>query len=387
MKNWNILRLLFLNVLVIDSLRNLPIIANLGSNLFLLYLITTFIFLIPVAYISRRIAEVGVAQGAASIYLFTQMELGHKMASLQEILLWVYNLLWYPTLIIFLGSFISPLLHLAISENQLALWILLPLVFLSLLPIRFSSSVSSLIALFGAIIPMSILAIYGFIHIFSFPAAQSFAYFVPKFSELKLEYVPTVFFSLMGIELATMHSDVLFTKESQWNTALWISIPVILFLLVGCGLAVWEFGNGQFLSALTSSFLKVFSFLPSRLTYLIIFLVALSVLSQAVFWMQATARGIVKAMTRETQWFKVRLTVIIQSIATLGIMLAIMKSPQFNTTFLTISNISVLLAVIYYAILMASYTKYCRQNAKNMRWAYIGIFGIIVLFVTTALTL
>ena len=111
MKKTNVLRLVCLNVLVIDSLRNLPIIARLGSNLLALYLLTALIFLLPVAQISRQIAKVGLRQkGGASVYQFIDMELGPRFAKAQSFLLWTYNLLWYPTLIIFLGSFLHTIL-------------------------------------------------------------------------------------------------------------------------------------------------------------------------------------------------------------------------------------------------------------------------------------
>lgn len=386
MKIWNILRLVFLNVLVIDSLRNLPIIGHLGSNLFALYLITALIFLIPVAYISRRIAEVGVGSGGASIYQFTEMELGRKAAFVQEILLWSYNALWYPTLILFLGHFAFPILHWSANANHLALWLLIPMMLLSSLPVRFSSTLSSVMALFGAILPMSVLAIYAFIHIHSQTAPAS-SYFLPHLSTIKLDYVPTVFFSLMGIELATMHSDVLFSKKQEWNIALWISIPIIIFLLVGCGLAVWELGEGQFLRSLTTTLLKIFSFLPHTVAAVIVLLVSISVLSQAIFWMQATARGITKATTKTTHPLKVRVAIFIQTLVTLFIMLGILSSKRFNHDFLYISNISVLLAIFYYAILMASYIKYCKQNRKGLFWALTGLLGLLVLLVTTILTL
>lgn len=381
MKIWNVLRLIFLNVLVIDSLRNLPIIASLGSNLFILYFITAIIFLLPVAYISRRIAEVGIEQGAASIYQFTAMELGKNFAVMQEIFLWAYNALWYPTLIIFLAQFVFPVLHLPTTQNHFAVWLLVPLMFLSALPVRFSSSVSSITALVGAIIPMSILAFYAFFHL------NSLHYFVPKFAEIKIDYVPTVFFSLMGIELATMHSDLLFSKKSEWNLALWISIPIILFLLIGCGLALSEFGQGLFLESLSATLMRVFDFFPAYVGKTVVIFVAISVLSQAVFWMQATARGITKAFTNETGWQKVRVAVLLQTIVTLVIMLGIQSHAAFNNAFLYISNLSVLLAVFYYAILMASYAKYCHQQKRGRSWAIIGIIGLIILGAITCLTL
>ncbi|MEM9242940.1 MAG: amino acid permease [Pseudomonadota bacterium] len=383
-----IIRLICINVLVIDSLRNLPIIANLGSNLFMLYIVAAVIFLIPVAYLSRRIAEVGLSTGAASIYQFTRMELGHRMAKLQEVFLWVYNVLWYPTLILFLGSFIAPIIKEPINANYLSLFFLIPMLLLSLLPILFSSSVSTVFALIGAIIPMSILSIYAFVTIFMHPSHSSLSYFMPHLGDLKLSYIPTVFFSLMGIEIATMHSDLLFSKKSQWNIALWISVVLIIFLLTGCGLAVWEMGQGHFLGALTISLMKVFSFVPvPHFSHLIILLIALSILAQAVFWMQATARGIVKAFSGGVDWLKVRLTVVLQTVITLIAMIGIIKYKSFNSAFIYVSNLSVLFAVFYYMILMSSYLKYCHTNKKRKTWGIIGAGGIVVLLITVLMTL
>lgn len=388
MKIWNITRLVCLNVLVIDSLRNLPIIAKLGSNLFMLYIFAAVIFLIPVAYVSRRIAEVALTEGAASITSFTKMELGNNMAKLQQFFLWSYNVLWYPTLIIFLASFIAPILQHNINITHIALWLILPLLFLSLLPVALSTTISTLLAIFGAVIPMSILAIYAVVTLFTHPDNHVMHYFIPHFTEIHLDYIPTVFFSLMGIEIATMHSDILFSKKSEWNTAIWISVVLIIFLLTGCGLAVWELGGGYFLEALTVSLTKIFAFVPiPHFTTMVIVFIALSVLAQAVFWMQATARGIVKAFYGHVKGVAVRSTIILQVTITIIAIIGIMGSDRFHDSFLYIANISVLLAVIYHIILTMSYLRFCYKNGKNKIWSIIGLSGMLILLVITIATL
>ncbi len=388
MKKINVLRLVCLNVLVIDSLRNLPIIAQLGSNLFALYLLTAFIFLIPVAQISRKIAKTGLKQGGgASIYQFTDAQLGAFFAKTQEFLLWTYNVLWYPTLIVFLGSFLYTILKPYIGLNALSFTLLVPMFLLSVTSIRFSSTLSALLALLGAILPMTILSAYAFIKIFSMSHTAA-SYFTPHPSHLQLAFVPTVFFSLMGIEIATMHSDKLFTKNKEWNVSLFISIPIIIFLLVGCGLAIWELGRGQFLGALSVSLIKLFAFIPvPHMAAGMIVLIAMSVIAQAVFWMQATARGMTKAVTGNTKWKNVQFTVLIQTVITALLMMIILFSKSLNHAFLYISNLSVLFAVIYYLILMLAYWQYTRKKQKSLMLAKIGIAGILILLVTTIMTL
>jgi glutamate:GABA antiporter len=388
MRTSNVLRLICLNVVAIDSLRNLPIIAGLGSNLLFLYLATALIFLVPAAQVSRQIARIGLEKGGgASVYQFTEIELGARFAKAQSLFLWTYNLLWYPTLMVFLGSFLHTILKPYIGLTGLSFAMLIPVFLLSFSSVRFSSTLSALLGLFGAIIPMTILATYAFVKIFSMPHVAA-NYFTPNVHHFKLAFVPTVFFSLMGIEIATTHSDKLFTKKKEWNVALFISVPVIIFLLVGCGLAVWELGQGQFLDALSTSLIRLFAFAPiPHIAGLMIILISMSIIAQAVFWMQATARAITKATTGKADWQKARVAIIIQVAVTALLMAVILFAKSLDKTFLYISNLSVLLAVIYYLILMLAYWKYARGKKKASLLAKVGIAGVLILLITTIITL
>ena len=192
----------------------------------------------------------------------------------------------------------------------------------------------------------------------------------------------------MGIEIATMHSDKLFTKKKEWNLSLFISLPIIIFLLVGCGLAIWELGQGKFLGALSTSLIKLFSFIPiPHIAAAMLTLIAMSIIAQAVFWMQATAKGMTKAITGKSDWKRAQLTIIVQTVITALLMTFILFSTTLNKAFLYTSNLSVLFAVIYYLILMLAYWRYSRHQKKSLILVKLGLAGILILLVTTIITL
>lgn len=389
MQKINVLRLVCLNVLVIDSLRNLPIIAHLGSNLLIIYLVAAAIFLIPVAQISRRIAEIGIKTGGASIYEFTQLELGSSLAKAQSLLLWGYNVFWYPTLLLFLGTLLHPVLKAHISAHALSILLLAPMFLLSIASIRLSSSLSAILAFFGAILPMTLLAGSAYFKIFSHPHAP-ISFFMPNLSHLHLTFIPTVFFSLMGIELATMHSKKLMSKHTEWRVALWISIPIIIFLLVGCGLAIWEMGTQQgfFIGTLVKNLMMLFSFVPiPHFTSILIYFIAASILAQVVFWMQATAVSASKAISGNTKWKNVKIALSLQTIIAGLLMMLILFSNKINNTFMFISNLSAFIAIFYYIILMLAYRKYAKANNKGLLLVNFGLLGMLLILFITALTL
>ena len=97
-----------INVIAVDSLRNLPISAEYGFSLVFFYVVAALFFFIPIALISAELATGWPKTGG--IYVWVREAFGTKTAFFTIWLQWIYNIVWYPTILAFLAATITYLI-------------------------------------------------------------------------------------------------------------------------------------------------------------------------------------------------------------------------------------------------------------------------------------
>ncbi len=101
--------LVMFNIVAVDSLRSLPFGASLGFSLVFYYLLALLIFLLPVALVSAELATTWPNKGG--IYVWVREAFGEKWAMLVVWLQWIYNIIWYPTILSFIVTALAYLIH------------------------------------------------------------------------------------------------------------------------------------------------------------------------------------------------------------------------------------------------------------------------------------
>ena len=109
-KPLSLLTLVMINVIAIDSLRNLPGNAQTGYHIIFYYAICALAFLLPCVLITAQLASHYPKRGG--VYIWVREAFGVRAAFLTIWLQWIYNVVWYPTILSFLAVnlayFINP---------------------------------------------------------------------------------------------------------------------------------------------------------------------------------------------------------------------------------------------------------------------------------------
>src|SRR5580704_6908913 len=92
----SIFMLAMLNVSIMASLRNLPLVAEFGLSAIFYFFIVGLIFLVPCALISAELATGWPKSGG--VYIWVREGLGDRFGFLAIWMQWVHNIAWYPVI-------------------------------------------------------------------------------------------------------------------------------------------------------------------------------------------------------------------------------------------------------------------------------------------------
>src|SRR5262245_25822142 len=97
--------LVMINVIAVDSLRSLPFSATYGFSLIFYYLLAAICFFFPVALVAAELATGWPNKGG--IYVWVREAFGERWGFLVIWLQWIYNVVWYPTILAFIAGTIA----------------------------------------------------------------------------------------------------------------------------------------------------------------------------------------------------------------------------------------------------------------------------------------
>lgn len=237
-KPLSVFALVMINVIAVDSIKNLPMAATFGSSVLGAYLVLGLAFFLPVVMVTAELAVRYPASGG--VYHWVKAGLGARAGFMSMWIMWIYNVIWYPTILslasatfayIFfpeLAASSAYTVFMVLSLFWLATWI-------NLKGMRASSLVSTLGAIFGTMIPMFVIIALGTWWLATGQSTGiSFAPtdFLPLYDSFG-EYVffAAIIFSLMGIEMSSVHAEEVANPKKDYPKALLISSLLILLTI------------------------------------------------------------------------------------------------------------------------------------------------------------
>ena len=240
----SVFSLVMINVIAVDSLRTLPITAKLGLSLVSYYLIAAFVFFIPVALVAAELATAYPNTGG--IYVWVREAFGKRAAFITIWLQWIYNIVWYPTILAFIAATIAYLFAPELANNKFYLLAtIIPLfwifTFLNCFGMKVSSIVSIIGAAVGTLLPMIGIIILGLIWIIEGrPLEVGYPdTWLPDFSALgNLSLFSAVLFGLLGMEMSAVHAEEVKNPQRDYPRALLFSTLLIFATLVLGSLAI-----------------------------------------------------------------------------------------------------------------------------------------------------
>lgn len=244
-KKLGVFALIMINVIAVDSLRSLPFSAAYGFSLVFYYLLATLVFFIPVSLVSAELATAMPNKGG--IYVWVREAFGDLWGFVVIWLQWVYNVVWYPTILSFIAATAAYLIDPALAENKIFMLLVVVGIFwgatlLNCFGMQLSSAISTIGALVGTLLPMICIIGMGLIWILQGKPSQiqfSSATFWPSFTNPQtLSFLLALIFGLVGMEMSAVHADEVEKPGRAYPRAIFYSTIMIILSLVLSSLAI-----------------------------------------------------------------------------------------------------------------------------------------------------
>lgn len=237
--------LVMINVIAVDSLRTLPIGAEYGFALVFYYLVAALIFLIPTALVAAELATTWPARGG--LYVWVREAFGRPLGFFTIWLQWVYNVVWYPTILAVIAAAIAYLFEPSLANNKIYILLTVLIIFwlstfLNCFGMRMSSLISSVGAIFGTMVPMAIIIALGVFWWLGGRPLQihmDWPHFFPSIHSVSSVVLFTnILFGLIGVEMSGVHAEAVQEPQRAYPRAILYSTIIILATLMLGSLAI-----------------------------------------------------------------------------------------------------------------------------------------------------
>ncbi len=234
-----------INIIMIDSLRNLSINASNGFSLIFYYVLAYVFFLIPCALIIAELASHYPKTGG--VYVWMREAFSKRIALTAVWLHWIYSVLWYPTILAFIAVNTAYLIDPGLADSKIYMVSMVIGFFtiataLNIFGMKISALISTVSAIVGTIIPTLLLIGLGVFWLAdNKPIAvdTSLAHWFPKnFDRNNLAFLVIVLFSVFGLEVSAVHAGSVKNPRKNYPRALLASALFIVLSLVFSSLAI-----------------------------------------------------------------------------------------------------------------------------------------------------
>lgn len=290
-----IFSLSMVSIIAVCNLRSLSFGALLGKQLVTYYLIAFLFFLLPVGLITASFSTHYPEDGG--IYSWIKQAFGSRVGLVAVWLQWLYNVIWYPTQMIFVTSMLFSLFLPSLSSSPISLFLFSVLLFslftfINFFGMQLTSLTLNIMAALGTLFPLmlfSTMTLSGdFLDIISINYIQ--------FSSDNLVYLSGVTFGLMGIEICGFHAANVSRPRVTYPFALLLSGSVIMLGMVLASLAIVKYVPNTEVDLLTAMIQVLDNFFQGGCMKEIVGLcIMLGSSATVLSWIMGPSRGIVAA--------------------------------------------------------------------------------------------
>jgi glutamate:GABA antiporter len=239
--------LAMLNVSVMASLRNLPLVAEYGLGAVFYFLMVALFFLVPCALISAELSTGWPKTGG--VYIWVKEALGERWGFLAVWVQWAHNLSWYPVILAFVATTLANLINPELATNKYYVLTVILTTFwamtlLNYLGIKTSSWFSTLGVIVGTIIPGVVIIGLGASWIIGGHPSQmtwQAADLLPKEGNIQhLVFLAGMFLAFAGLEVTAAHAANVINPQRNYPKAITLAalITFFLFMLGSLSIAV-----------------------------------------------------------------------------------------------------------------------------------------------------
>jgi glutamate:GABA antiporter len=396
----SVLTLVMINIIAINSLRNVSLSATFGFSLLFYYIVCALLFFIPSALVSAELATGWPQTGG--VYVWVREAFGVPAAFVMVWIQWIYNICWYPTVLSFMAGTLAYIIDPALAEN---VWYMLVVIFstywlltfITLRGMHVSGALSTVTAIAGVLIPLAFIIVLGGLWVLqgkSISMDVSVKSFFPQITKPgDLVLLTGVIYSLLGMEMSATHAQEVKNPQRDYPKALYYSTIIILFSLVLSALvvaAVVPLEQLNLITALPDAFNLFFkAFGLEWLMPVLVILVVVGVVGAVGAWMIGPARGLLVAaqdgcippiLQKVNKKHMPIAILVVQGIVFSVICVVFLIMPSVNSSFWILADLTAMLALSCYVFIFAAAIR-LRYKHPRVERAYRVPFGNIGMWV------
>ena len=243
----NVPLLALLNLAVMTSLRNLPLVSEFGFASCFMYFVVAIIFLFPVALISAELATGWTRTGG--VYIWVREAFGPGWGFFAIWMQWVHNISWFPAILSFAAGAFAFLINPVLVDNKVYLILCVlggfwGFTLFNYHGLKTSSWFSAVGVVCGTIIPGVILIALGTIWIAKgYPIQIPFSAdaLIPKFERIdNLVFLTGLFLAFGGLEVSAAHAREVENPQRTFPRAISIAavVAIIIYSLGALAIAI-----------------------------------------------------------------------------------------------------------------------------------------------------
>ncbi len=235
----NVFFLVMINLATILSIKNWPISAELGLSSAFYLIFAALIFFVPVSLVAAELASAWPERGG--IFVWVKEALGHSWGFLAVWLLWLENIVWYPTILSFIAGTIAYVIDPNLAQNKVYTFGIIFIFFwgltlLNLRGIKTSGWISTISMIFGTLLPGLLIIGLGLVWMSHNPQSYltfSWKEFVPDLTKPdQLSILAGILLGYGGMEMPAVHAKDVENPKINYPKAIFISATIIVILWV-----------------------------------------------------------------------------------------------------------------------------------------------------------
>jgi glutamate:GABA antiporter len=237
--------LAMLNVSVMASLRNLPLVAEYGLGAIFYFLLVALLFLVPCALISAELSTGWPKTGG--VYVWVKEALGERWGFFAVWVQWAHNLSWYPVILAFVATTLAYLINPSLAEHKgyvvmTVLGSFWGMTLLNYLGIKTSSWFSTLGVIVGTILPGIVIITLGASWIIGGQPSQiswDVAGLIPHPGKIdNLVFLAGMFLAFAGLEVTAAHAANVVNPQRNYPRSIVLAALITFFLFMLGSLAI-----------------------------------------------------------------------------------------------------------------------------------------------------
>jgi len=390
--------LLMINVIAVDSLRSLPFSAEYGFSVVFYYLLGAIVFFIPIGLVSAELATAFPDKGG--IYVWVREAFGEFWGFVIIWLQWIYNVVWYPTILSFVAATLGFMIDPSLAENKFYMLLMVNGIFwgatlLNCFGMRMSSWISIVGALLGTLFPMFLIIILAGIWLWTGrPSEITFTEldFFPNLTDASmLAFLTALLFGLVGLEMSAVHADEVGDPGKSYPRAILLSTIIILTSLILSSLAIAIVVPHSALSVVTGLVQAFYIFFKAFhmkwFSPIITLLIILGGIGGVATWIIGPTKGLyVAALDGNAPKFFAKTNskgvptniLLLQAMIFSLLCSVFILMPTVSSSYWVLTVITAQLAMLVYIAMFAAaiYLRYKQPNVQRQYKIPLGNFGI-----------